>query len=896
MGDMDLETELGVDSIKRVEILSDVQSQLGIEAQDVAALGRTRTVGEVVEAMKQEIVNASQGGVATPAPQSGLKSRTATPARTISLGDTASVSLTYAHLVPLPRPDVLSLNSPSNRPVVIVDDNTATTAELAQQFGQRSVVISLRGGNFQQRTGLKQLIVPDAGEESLKRTLNTIQSTYGVPGGFIYQHREDVVNDAEQLGWLLMLAKHASPFVRKNIDGGRTFFFTVSRMNGSLGLGSFSNGSIRKTLEGAVFGLAKTLDHEWQDVLCRGIDIAQGVDAKRAALYVMQEYSDPNRLTREVGYDVNGQRQTSRASDLLVPTSANEVKQNFAISSNDAFIVTGGARGITPLCVAELARRVSGGTYFLLGRSPIISEPSWARRKDGKDLDKACISELKRKFKEGSGPKPTPRLHKTTVRSIVGSREVNASLSLIEANGGRAIYVPCDVMDKNKVRQVIQNCNSQYGVRISGIIHASGVLRDKAIENKTVADFNLVYGTKVQGLLNVFDNVDMGSLKHLVMFSSLAGFHGNTGQSDYAMANDVLNKIGHFVSFKYPQCRVRALDFGPWDGGMVTPALKAHSKSAGVQIIPRDEGAEIVASILTSSEQVQCLVGNWLSPPVKCLRDRNTLVRRVGRSSSPFVESHKIKGKAVLPMTVATGTLASIPLQLNPGYFLEKVEELKLFSGLILDSNDMKLEFASNLIENRSGKLVFDVLLKNIKANGKKVPGYKAKVTLTPKRLVQGKTPRQFDVNTNNATTTNLYDGKTLFHGAHFHGISKVLSCGANKITTECYNTDLSMKDMGNFPVVADYCDQYNFDISLQTALVWARQLRSAAALPTALKNVEFYSPFPSSGESYYTTLVRNGGSEKDSSWNSTAYMHDARGNLFLKADTVVTINENMSY
>merc|ERR1711871_879221 len=64
--DMDLETELGVDSIKRVEILSDVQSQLGIEAQDVAALGRTRTVGEVVEAMKQEILNA--GGAVTPAP------------------------------------------------------------------------------------------------------------------------------------------------------------------------------------------------------------------------------------------------------------------------------------------------------------------------------------------------------------------------------------------------------------------------------------------------------------------------------------------------------------------------------------------------------------------------------------------------------------------------------------------------------------------------------------------------------------------------------------------------------------------------------------------------------------------------------------------------------------
>ena len=49
--DMALETELGVDSIKRVEILSDVQKELSVEAQDVAALSRTQTVGEVVEAM-----------------------------------------------------------------------------------------------------------------------------------------------------------------------------------------------------------------------------------------------------------------------------------------------------------------------------------------------------------------------------------------------------------------------------------------------------------------------------------------------------------------------------------------------------------------------------------------------------------------------------------------------------------------------------------------------------------------------------------------------------------------------------------------------------------------------------------------------------------------------------
>merc|ERR1719326_2049701 len=63
--DMALETELGVDSIKRVEILSDVQKELNVEAQDVAALSRTQTVGEVVDAMLKEI--AAAGGGAAPA-------------------------------------------------------------------------------------------------------------------------------------------------------------------------------------------------------------------------------------------------------------------------------------------------------------------------------------------------------------------------------------------------------------------------------------------------------------------------------------------------------------------------------------------------------------------------------------------------------------------------------------------------------------------------------------------------------------------------------------------------------------------------------------------------------------------------------------------------------------
>merc|ERR1712028_214224 len=65
---MELETELGIDSIKRVEILSEVQSQLNVEAQDVDALSCTRTVGEVIAAMINEIGGSSSGSSSAPAP------------------------------------------------------------------------------------------------------------------------------------------------------------------------------------------------------------------------------------------------------------------------------------------------------------------------------------------------------------------------------------------------------------------------------------------------------------------------------------------------------------------------------------------------------------------------------------------------------------------------------------------------------------------------------------------------------------------------------------------------------------------------------------------------------------------------------------------------------------
>ena len=237
-------------------------------------------------------------------------------------------------------------------------------------------------------------------------------------------------------------------------------------------------------------------------------------------------------------------------------------------------------------------------------------------------------------------------------------RDVRESIALIEKRGGRAIYLACDANDQEKVKAAIRTAKEQHGLTLTGIMHAAGVVKDKMVENKTAEDFDSVFGIKVTGLTNVlsaFTAEERASLRHLVVFSSLAGFHGNAGQTDYAMANDALSKMAHRFGAAHRGCSVRALCFGPWDGGMVrgatqsnlpclhrvpsasplpqspsdpfveaqhtaqvTPALKAHFKSQGVQIIPRCEGAEQVAALLTmrSRDRSQVLVGNWGMPAV----------------------------------------------------------------------------------------------------------------------------------------------------------------------------------------------------------------------------------------------------------------------------------------
>nr|A0A1B3PEI6.1 RecName: Full=Polyunsaturated fatty acid synthase subunit A; Short=PUFAs-A [Thraustochytrium sp. ATCC 26185]AOG21004.1 polyunsaturated fatty acid synthase subunit A [Thraustochytrium sp. ATCC 26185] len=886
--DMELETELGIDSIKRVEILSEVQAQLNVEAKDVDALSRTRTVGEVVDAMKAEI----SGGSASASAPAPAATAAAVKIDSVHGADCDDLSLMHAKVVDIRRPDELLLERPENRPVLVVDDGSELTLALVRVLGACAVVLTFDGLQLAQRAGaaaIRHVLAKDLSAESAEKAVQEAEQRFGKLGGLISQ-QADRFEPASILGFTLMLAKFAKASLCTSVPGGRPAFIGVARLDGRLGFTSQDGAdALTRAQRGAIFGLCKTIGLEWSDsdVFSRGVDVAQNMHPEDAAVAIVREMACADIRVREVGIGANQQRCTIRAVKLEPGAPQRQ------ISKDDVLVVSGGARGITPLCIREITRQISGGKYILLGRSKVSSsEPTWcAGISDDKAVQKAATQELKRAFAAGEGPKPTPRAITKLVGSVLGAREVRSSVAAIEALGGKAIYSSCDVNSAADVAKAVREAEAQLGGRVSGIVHASGVLRDRLIEKKLPDEFDAVYGTKVAGLENLLNTVDRANLKHMVLFSSLAGFHGNVGQSDYAMANEALNKIG--LELSNSGVSVKSICFGPWDGGMVTPQLKKQFQEMGVQIIPREGGADTVARIVLGSSPAEILVGNWRTPTKKIGTETITLHRKISAKSNAFLDDHVIQGRRVLPMTLAIGSLAETCLGLFPGYSLWAIDDAQLFKGVTVDG-DVNCEIALTPSEGQAGRVNVQATLKTF-SSGKLVPAYRAVVVLSSQGAPPANATMQPpSLSADPAAQSAVYDGKTLFHGPAFRGIDEVLSCSKSQLVAKCRAVPGSDAARAEFATDTDAHDPFVNDLAFQAMLVWVRRTLGQAALPNSIQRIVQHRPVPQDKPFYITLRSNQAGGH--SQHKHALQFHNEQGDLFIDVQASVIATDSLAF
>ncbi|AFW93419.1 modular polyketide synthase [Anabaena sp. 90] len=837
---MDMEADLGIDSIKRVEILGGLlELYPDLPKPNLEEIGELRTLAEIATYMQQQ----AQG-------ISNLLTEEIVEITTTTF--LPNIRRSIAKLQQLPTPDSLEFSLPENHIVLITDDGSSTTEKLAESLtakGWKTVVLSFPGIDSNIHKGINRVVLTDWNEENLQQQLEQIADNYGTVAAFIHLHPATPLDiDKSILRHVFLIAKYLKEPLNKAAKFGRSCFINVARLDGEFGLGETHDFS---AISGGLFGLSKSINQEWENVFCRSLDLNPEIDPETSVKHILAEIHDSNLLIQEVGYSKKG-RVTLIADFSPLPTTNSQRE----ITKDQVFLVSGGAKGITAQCVIKIAQQYQC-KFILLGRSSPEPEPVWAENCENE-------AELKQRILENfqaQGEKATPIMVQKKYQAISSQREIQSTLKAIEQAGGKAEYLSVDITDTVLLESKLADVIERFGA-ITGIIHGAGNLADKRIEKKSIQDFENVYAAKVKGLENLLRCVPASQLEYLVLFSSVVGFYGNVGQSDYAIANEILNKSAHLIKHNYPNCHVMAINWGPWESGMVSSELKKAFAERGIEVIPVETGTQILVNELTTANQdtVQLVIGSPLTyVPATLSNELKTyrINRQLTLAENPFLHDHVILGRPVLPATCGLLWMTNACEQLYPGFTAFGSPNFKVLKGIVFDetsTNEYVLEI-QELAKHENQKIEFAAKISSKTSDGK--VRYHFSTNLILKREIP--TPPNYgNLNFNqdeNLLKTNqeLYqvNASSLFHGVTFQGVKSVLNTSPSQITIECYLPEPTAQQQGQFPVQT--FNSYIADVQIHSLWIWTQHFHQVGCLPSEIKNFEQFAKVPF-GETFYVT------------------------------------------
>ncbi|MDP3501667.1 MAG: PfaD family polyunsaturated fatty acid/polyketide biosynthesis protein [Myxococcales bacterium] len=776
---MDLEADLGIDSIKRVEILSSLSRRIpNAPSVDPEKLSGLRTLEQVLR-----FVSGAQAVVPVPAAKPQL----------VAAPIIVSSEVTRRVVVPVRA-------KPSSAAPVKLAAGRVVISGADEDLGRALVRVFERVGQP------CELLSPGA---ALSGSVAGLVLT--APHGSAWDEKSEV--------WLkhaLLVARASASALRANPG---SFVVAVSRRDGAFGFGRSTVES--HPLSGALTGLVKTLALEWPEVKCRALDVSSLWAVDDAAQAIVDELTNDG--PSELGLGPAG-RVTLALRDAKVHGGLLPLK------SGDVVVVTGGARGVTADCARELAK-ASGATVLLLGRSPApVVEPTWlAAVKDEASIKRVLLE-------QAGAARPSPKQLAESCRQVFASRDIRATLEAARSAGVKAEYRQVDVRDVESIKAVLAEARQTLGP-IRGLVHGAGVLRDKRIEDKRDDDFDQVLDPKIAGLRSVLEATRADDLAVVGLFSSVSGRFGRKGQTDYALANQALVSIAHAESMKRPACRVVALDWGPWAGGMVTPSLEATFKDEGISLIPLSTGAKAFVDELrvSPSGPREVVLGAGFGEAAEA---GWALVHteRVERSW-PVLADHRLNGKEVLPLAMTLEWFVQAARALSDGLGAIELEDVRVLRGVTFDGEREELSVWAGRPESRGEKTVVSLELRNRKdvVHVRGLAVLQSDVTAVER--LKGTSLPSF------VTPVSELYASQLFHGPSLWALRSIEGLGEAGMALTLKTHATSERLMPG-PTQSWALDPLCVDGVFQAMIVWARAQLGAPSLPSRLGSVRVLRPF----------------------------------------------------
>lgn len=906
--DLNMEADLGIDSIKRVEILGafrkmlpeSVGDELTARMDDLSQAKSLQGILDLVGAARQ-----AQEEMQRPFEFAGKGEETASaaPSRQNTALDTLAAPLTRyvirPHIEPLPEPH--PAGGPAMVPAgiyVIVPDRLGIAAALGQR-------LELDGARIRVMP-----VTALASEDAIGKWLGTVRAEDRLRG-VIDLRPVRPAGDAQPSDFAAW---------RRGMDDEVKALFPVLRFaandlsEGGLVLiasgmgGYFARDALRdpSRLElfpgsGGGVGLVKCLSLEWTGCRCKAIDLDLAEPPERLAEHLYAELAFPGGR-REAGYP-GGTRTIFRTEIASLTPRTAPLQQP---DENWAVLAIGGARGITAETLREFA--AARATCIIVGRSPLPGpeEPATAGLPDAAALRAHLIARAREE-----GDRPKPAAIEARIATLLRDREIRANLDDFTAAGARIDYRICDVRHEADVAALMRGIYQRYG-RLDAVLYGAGLIEDQLLVNKTQESLSRVFDTKVDGAFLIARHLDPESLKFVVFFTSVAGRYGNRGQTDYGAANEVLNRFAWLLQAKWGESvKVSAINWGPWarttrGPGMLTPETARQFRERGVSLIEPEEGSGFVLRELLYAprdevevvagehpyeykEAAAALIGGENTAPQSGLTPAlpllpagatpagngkgPTLHKTIDLVSDPYLDDHRIDGRPVMPFACATEYMAEAATMLS-GRAVRALTDVRMLTGVILRDPSLEIELTMQQAADGASALMAIAL-----PEPKRRLAYRATAEFgeplgpAPCRLLAPIPPAPLDI-------VATYR-KWLCHGPVFQTVREISVMSRERVVATVVATPPEMF----YPAArGDWVfDPGIVDGALQLVFAWARWYRDSACLPAAIGRIARYGDEPLTGE--FTIAMEMQAGWTDSYIRARFEIIDADGRTRLSVD-----------
>lgn len=568
--DLDLEADLGIDSVKQMQALGTVAEQIGVQPESLD-LSQAHTLRQIVDCIKQA------------AASSGLQKEEQTNTEEFHSGESFSnVKRFIPQIIDKPLSIDLGVTDWSNSSCLFIQSGNQVLDSSIQQtlqpiFRTMHTITAdklISGGAY-----------PTAESEMIQMILDCHSLNSSSPA---FGEQTDAWLDTAQEKYTetFKLSQSLYPLIEQ-IEGN-VAWLSVTGAGGVSGVGTTGSGDPVDTLAS---GFYKSLGKELNNLKVKTLDVDSHTDTPKAILDEVRHYYQDQDC--EMGY-LHGCRHVVRVIPLVTRQKYSIRKQ---LPAGTVAFFSGGSRGIALECAKALADEQPQINVVITGRSD-INDP---QAKDWLHLTEEDWNKAKADFFRES------KRNNPSLGAIELSEEYNriSHIRTLANNLKTAIstrsnlhYIPCDIADAQSTDNAVRKARKQWG-NLSLVVHAAGLESFGRLPGKTLSRTQKSIAVKLGGFINLYQATkDEPSLTAFISFGSVSGRFGMDGQVDYTAAAATLSALSHTIPMNTPanqKIPFVTMEWSAWSqvGMAAHPQVIAVQKQErGMEYIPVKVGTE----------------------------------------------------------------------------------------------------------------------------------------------------------------------------------------------------------------------------------------------------------------------------------------------------------------